>query len=373
MILSKANSIRFFNRDTNPPNFDNTKYSEEYFKNAIDVPFCQVFFNTDDAVVVQIKTDLTAIAPVAFHTDADNNTLAYVVSKVNDYADFTFWEFTINFSAYTGKFLKFEVNDGRDYFETEYVYITAPDTSYLLLEWFNNDRYGFYENDFEMDYSKGHVGRSRIASQLLDYVPGGSSEVYDNQGTEVKLKEIIKRGFNYRTEPLPRYLAEQLIIAFGHDNFFINQVAYVASDKPDLDGLENTGLVELSVNINQGAVVGINANDEGYNPDSYQNKESMVLSALGVSASFESWTVPDGYLASYFTAYPNAGSSLTVKIGTSAGADDVMPEALLTVDRVFNEDLTQALGYSGDQQLFVTIGGTAVDIDFTLIVFKNTQ
>ena len=265
MIVSKANSIRFYEVDDLLPSFDNTKLMDEPFENHLIYGYRQLFYSTD-VVTVQVKTDPSEVPTMKIK---DNGSWVTVTkSQKVIYAEYEIWEFVITMSDYTDSKL-YAYCYGTisaptritDEYYSQAIEIVDENDYLLQIEYYNSDA------AFEIDYNTDISFLLRIEGILKDYEPQGEIKTYDNQGELVKLKEIVVRGLKLQTGLIPRYMAETLTIAMAHDKFYVNEVEYITENKPEISPLNGSNLLELSNVLTQRKVIGINSHDIGFDSD----------------------------------------------------------------------------------------------------------
>ena len=265
MIISKANSICFYEVDGLMSSFDNTKLSDEPFENHLIYGYRQLFYSTD-VVTIQVKTDPSEVPTMKIK---DNGSWVTVTkSQKAIYAEYEIWEFVITMSDYTDSKLyaycyatKSAPVRITDEYYSQAIEIVDENDYLLQIEYYNSDA------AFEIDYSTDISFLLRIEGLLKDYDPQGEIKTYNNQGELVKLKEIVVRGLKLQTDAIPRYLAEILTIAMAHDKFYVNEVEFVTENKPDISNIKGSNLCELSNVLTQRNVIGVNSHDIGFDSD----------------------------------------------------------------------------------------------------------
>ncbi len=374
MIISLANSFRFWVVDDELPNFNNQPYRNVYNRNFRTRPYFQKYYDTD-VVTIQIKavTSISSTVPVFVGYKPDGSSVSFTHTLQWFTGGSFYWQFEIDFSTIGSSkvwFMVTNTTDGVDYkYKSEIIDILSEeDESLKLIQWAN------IENNFEVDYSKGIVHAMRLECSLRLGDASGELETWDNLDEITTLLDEVIRVMKLSTVLLPEQFIEKIRIALAHDLFFVNEIQYTKTALPEYTDGENVNLKTLAVNLSQTSVIGLNTHDTGFDCDETEKETMKVLSKSNASTSFTDWTVSDGYLASYLTIKANSGTGIEVYIGTTIDGDDVLASINLTAgDPVFNEDIGMALGVDGDKQLYVTIAGSGVDLDMTLITFLNEQ
>jgi hypothetical protein len=208
----------------------------------------------------------------------------------------------------------------------------------------------------QIDFSTGITFKIYIEGNIKDYSFGGESSVYDNQDEMTKLKETMSRLLTLRTMEIPRYMAENLRIASGFDNFVINGVSFVREDLPEISPVEGSNLVELSMTLNDKEYLGVNTHDIGFDCDNSQTtNEIMVLTELNASGS-KSFVIPTGYLVHTFRAQWVSGTSVEVKLGeTLSGSELVYPFNVNTTIRNITASIHADMSRTADVSIYATI------------------
>ena len=234
-MISVASSIKFRKIDGLSASFDNTFHADEVFDGAALIPYYQKVYSTD-TVTVQVKV-ATGQTIAMTYSLGDGGAWTAVTGEtlMVDGSVYDYYETAIDFSIYSTQYIRFRVaiiedESVQEAWESEPVEIlTATDDQMLKVEFFN------YDSIFEVDYSTEIVHMIRVVSELKEYRPGGETSVFDNQNEVTKIKDEVKRILVFKTEPIPRYLAEMLHVAVAHDKFYINEVEFVAESKPEIE------------------------------------------------------------------------------------------------------------------------------------------
>ena len=262
MIVSKANSIRFYQVNDLLSSMDNTKSTLEPFENHLMYNYRQLYYNTD-VVRIQIKCSLSDMIVVqVFDNGAWQSALTGVVEVSYPSEDIKIIEYNVTMSTFTSECIYLRVVGDTETYKSEVIQILSEEDDNLLqIEWYNSD------SAFELDYSTDISFMIRIRGLLKDYEPLGEIKTYDNQGEKVKLKEVVVRGLKLQTEVIARYMVELLAIAMAHNKFYVNEVEYITESKPDVSPFKGSNLFELSNVLTQRTVIGINTHDIGFDSD----------------------------------------------------------------------------------------------------------
>lgn len=262
MIVSKANSIRFYKIDDLLSSFDNTKSTVEPFENHLMYSYRQVYYDSD-TIRLQVKCSLSDTLTLKAFDDGEwSSAMPGVVEVSYPADDIKIIEYPIDFSTFVSKCVYFKVEGDTETYKSEVVQIlTEEDENILQVEWYNSD------SAFEIDYSTDISFMVRIRGIMKDYEPQGEIKTYSNQGELTKLKEVVVRGLKLQTEVIARYMVETLTIAMAHDKFYVNEVEYITENKPDVSPLNGSNLFELSNLLTQRTIIGINSHDIGFDSD----------------------------------------------------------------------------------------------------------
>lgn len=380
-MISVASSIKFRKEDGLLPSFDNTLFEDETHFRIAKHPFMQTFFTTDTAVKVQAEVEtgqlfnlqyaigtLKSPGVMIWGEFSSMSGESKVYSGVYDY-----WEIELNMSDYT--YVKFRgvITENESVVETwisEPVQVIAADTRYLLIEFFNlEDKFHcYYTNPTEADRI---THRIRVKGVFRKYKSGGETSVFDNQDEIVKIKDEVKRMLTLETEPIPAYLAEMITVATAHDKFFINEVEFVAENKPEYE----TGggdLASLTCTLTQRNVIGLNTHDIGLNCNSISDTYTMVLQEENASGQ-KSFTVPEGYLIATITGYRTAGNPVIIA-GTTPGGNEILYGMNLSSGTPLEvATVNTEIANTGDQTLYAEVTGTGATANIYVLLIKNRQ
>jgi hypothetical protein len=369
-MISIANSIKFRKVDGLLASFDNTFSADEPWLNTLIIDWCQPV-DEDDELTLQVKVtsgytaELFVSENFGAWTSLGSGTLAV------DGAVYDYYEFAIDFGTLTASPVRFKVEISDTTPAVTETWLSEPaemlaDVDDLYLwEFWNED------TAFEVDYTTDIVHQLRVAGRLKEYNVGGESTVFDNQNEVTKIYQQVKRILRFQSELMPLYMAEMLYVATAHDHLFINEVEYVAEDKPEIENLPNN-LCTFTINLTQRNVIGLNTHDIGYDCDAATNTETMVLQELSASGAI-TFTVPDGYLILTITGYRTAGSPV-IKAGTTPGGDEVLYGMSLSTSPVWEvAAVNQEIAPTGDATLYVDISGVGATANVYVLIVNNRQ
>lgn len=372
-MISLASSIKFRKQDGLSSSFDNTYHNDFTRRGGWAHRYNQKFYATDTDIVIQAK--VIGGYTVEFYYSQDGwkpwTAMASATLKT-DGTDYDYYEQAVDFSYYSSYDcvqFKMLVLDGATVKETwisEPCEVVAEDSGLIKSEFYNID------NAFEVDYSTDIVHRIRVEGQLSEYKSAGESTVFDNQNEVTKIREEVKRMLSFKTDPIPWYLAEMLIVACAHDEFFINDVAFVAENKPEWEG-NASNMGTLTMNLTQREVIGLNTHDIGYDCDSTTNSDTMVLQEIDLSGQ-KSFTVPDGYLIAHITGHRTAGDPVVIAGTTPGGTDVLLGMSLNNTDNKYETAIIgREIATSGDATLYVDVSGAGATASIYILLLKNRQ
>jgi hypothetical protein len=360
--IGKANSIAFIRQDSNDANFDNTLFAERPFENHLLYRYTQKFIS-GDTPTIHVKTKDGVAIPTITAIKQDYTNVNIIPTLIATYTDFKIYTFNIDMSLYGSNF-RVKVVAGSDTWMSEPIEVITDIDYFLMLEWFN------FDNAFDCEYSTGLTHFIRIEGILKDYEPGGEMSLYDNQGELTKLKEVVIRVLRLETGVIPDYLAEKIRVAMAHDKFFVNDIEYVSDSLPDITSLNFTNFKELAVSLVQRNVLGINTHDIGFDVDAMATCTMVkVLEDLNASGNIQ-FAIPTDHMIHTVTVFYNAGSGLLVKAGSTPGGNEVIygirPDA---TDDNITVNIHQ--DFQGISTLYMSITGTAADLDIYVQLIKN--
>lgn len=238
-----AQGLRFRPINTDLFNFDNTPHSECRFIQYLPAAHynIQVVSSSEVTPTITIIDSVIAVTGLGADVIGDLKYWTFVV-PLDDLAANTFYRLKV-WNGSTASFL------------SEYFQVAAQPT-FFKLEWFNT------ENAFLLDYSNDHVNEMWIDGRMDELTHGGDISVYSNQGEDTILKSIVSRIFLFKCD-VPDYLVEQLTLAMAHDNFYINEIQFVALKKPAVKQLGTSKIYSFSAELKQKTIIGINTHDVG--------------------------------------------------------------------------------------------------------------
>jgi len=356
------------------PNFDNIFADDYKGENRTIRKFSQVC--AEDGWQIQVVTDYNAWLD---DTNCDIKIIeriAGVDTPIGDPPTMTqlgsTYYYTFNIKPTSRKCFKLWVllNEDTIYtHESEWINVPSAGIEAAQEENANLFRFNWFglENSM-LDYVvSGFVGTAWIEGKMVLGQTAGEATIFDNQGEEVKLKHIIKRVMMFSAE-VPDYLAAQIVSWTALDEFFINDVKYVASKEPTHSQIGNSNMHLLTAELKQYSPIGINTHDVGFDCDA-ATIQTMIVNALHVSKT-GSFTVeaPSGYLLHTVTLVRNSGSA-DIKLGIAAEGDEVFTDN--TIDGTDTLVAVQC-HYPLDSAttLYFTVTGT-VNFDVNLQYIKN--
>ena len=382
-MISVASSIKFRKVDGLLPSFDNTMFEDEAHFRIAKHPFYQKLFSID-TVTVQAELEVGQVMQMQYSVGTfkfpgvvswgefqSMTGEALIFSGLYDY-----WEMDLAMSGYTSGYVKFkavilESEVIQETWLSEPVNLVTNDGTYLQIEFFN------LENAFNCYYVNPTLADRlshliRIKGYFRKYKPSGETSVYDNQNEVIKTRDEVKRMLTLETESIPAYLAEMLVVALAHDKFFINEVEFVAENKPEYE----TGggdLAGFSCTLTQRDVIGINAHDIGFNCDGTTTDGMTILQELAASGQ-KSFAITDEHMILTITGERVTGSPVVIA-GTTPGGSDILADMSLVVTTNPIEVAlipTDKAAISGGT-LYVTISGAGATANIYVATFKNRQ
>ena len=383
-MISVASSIKFRKDDGLLPSFDNTMHADEAHFRVAKHPFYQKFFSTD---VVTIQAEVLTTQSMELQYSVGTFKFPGLVTwgefqsmtgetLVLDGATYRYYEKDVTMSDYSTGYVKFKaiIMASETVVETwssEPVNIVVDDDTYLQIEFFNleNAFHVYYVNPTEADRISHLI---RLKGTLRNYKPAGETSVYDNQDEVIKTRDEVKRMLTLKTEAIPAYLAEMLVVAVAHDKFFINEVEFVAESKPEY---EATGdLSGLTCQLTQRDVIGVNAHDTGYDCDAISTTDGMTILQELAASGQKSFAITADHMILTITGERVAGSPV-IKAGTTPGGSDILFDMSLVVTTNPVEVAlipTDKAAISGGT-LYVTVSGSGATANIYVATFKNRQ
>ena len=368
IVISKANAVRFSHVDGNMPSFDNRLTFDEKFFNRANPKFDQIWFQ-NDIILVQLKAGLTATVVLNKIVDG-GSTSAITATGTTTYSAFKIYDYVITLSSVERFYFSASSEASEHTSECQNVIAVSDEntnTEYLKCEWTNADA---VSDTFQFDYSTtaalANVNYMRIRGQMLTYKPGGESTIYDNQNEVSKIKGNYYRDLVLDTEPIPRQIAEILIIAMQHDTFTVNDVGYVAQELAEVGALGSS--VQLQATLRLVSSLGMNADDIGFDCDS--TSCSMIENKVDDAASgANTFSISSGYAVTQIIIKKLTGTPV-VKMGNSVGGEQIMSSRTITSTtppRVIN--INYAPDITGAWTLYYDVSGGTADIFVQTIQF----
>ncbi|MBT3206953.1 MAG: hypothetical protein HN347_01250 [Bacteroidetes bacterium] len=380
MIISLINSLRFRKVDSNYTQIDNTlSYNLKLFNDSI-FGYCQRFL-TSDTVTIQVRSDSDTV-PTITATKADNSTVTITATLVSSYDtdsdgtnDLFFFEFDVDMSVYTTESY-ITVSQGTDIYKSE----QFKGDSELLTELQNNEavKIEFFNNDnaFLIDYSKNSItGLFYLEGNIKDYDIDGEFSVYDNQDEKTILKSTALRVAKLSSLFIPIWIYELLSISSRLDNFTVNGVSYIAEDAPEKTNIENSNLYEATIMLTDKEYLGVNTDDTGFDLETIIETGEGVRNLLeeNVSGNVQ-FAIPAGWQVHTLTALLTAGTTATVKGGTTIGGDEIVYPFVITsttqpttVSTHFDKSM------STDSTLYVNVTGSGATANIYIMLLRNIQ
>lgn len=326
--ISLANSIRFVNQNGLLPSFDNTLSYNESFHNA-GIKFYEQRFKTGETVLVQIKAGKDATVVLTKYKDGSTPE-TITLHDTTAYTDFDILDYLILLES--EECFTLVATSETSTFESEPINVESDLTGLVKFQWFNFDAAGANSN-FEFDYSttdsQNYVNFAYVDGELLEYAPTGESTVFDNQNEVIKVKETLFRQLTFKSTEVPRYLAEKIVIALAHDKCLINDVEFVAKELPKIDLSGRTNLVNVTAELTQRNVLGLNTYDIGFDVDSIIPSDMVKNKKAATATVSGQFTIDAGFSINMIVAKANSGTP-TLKIGTTIGGDNIMKQRSLT-------------------------------------------
>lgn len=360
-IISKANCIRFADKNGLKRTFDNTLSSEEILFRAPVPVFSQKWF-IKDTIPLQVKSGLSA-SPVLtkFVVGSPSGTII-TEAGITTYPDYKIYDYLISVPNHERFYL--EVESSYNTFRSECIEIIDDDEDYLLFQWANTKK---ITNSFEYDYTTstalGNAPFLRMKAEMIEYKLSGESEVYDNQAQKERLKSNLYRNLTLKTDIAPTAVLEILSIAMSHDLFLVNQVGYVSTELPEFTMIGSQA--QISVGLTTKLSLGLNTSDIGFDCDTTNdsNVKNLKLSDLTGSGSV---VATAGHTINQIILELKTGASGTVKVGYTVGGDELVRAYTLTTAKPFillDRESIQQAGMTADYTIYVEASGTGFSAD----------
>jgi hypothetical protein len=242
LSIPKAQTVSFIRTDndslTIPTRFNRLFVDQEWYGETNHFYFQKI--QKGDTIKVRITSNYTGSSNVStLYKDAGDNTdttiyTGFTMTEIYDYADGSGrkqYEASIATSGYAvGKYyFKLEATgSGKTslIFLSEWLEIIDDDSDrYVKITWSGHDYDGVYYSSGSPEFTLWVEGKGVQDS-------GTNTESYDDFAYEKQnLKSIPLSFLNFKTQPIPFYIAEKLQLASAHTTFKINDESYVKKDE----------------------------------------------------------------------------------------------------------------------------------------------
>jgi hypothetical protein len=319
IVISKANAIRFANRESDDP-FEALLSCEETYASKVAGNYEQLWFDGDE-ILLQIKAGLTATVVLTKY-DESNTATVIASDNVETYTTFKVYEYLL--IPTLGEYIYYKATSEVSEWRSEWQRVIAEDTSMMLLQWTNLDD---SSNTFEFDYlttlAIANVNYMRLEGEMVNYGLGGESTVYDNQNEKSKIKGSIFRKLTFTSERIPRQIAEIIAIATQHDRFLANYGGYIAEDLPEIEMMG--GFCQLTSELTKSLVLGINTHDIGFDCDSISGMKEVRNIIFTDATGDDSGSVAVGFSVNQVLIKVSSGT-VTMKLGNTVAGDEIIKE-----------------------------------------------
>ena len=367
IAVSKANAIRFSHVNGLMKSFDNQlSFNEKYF-NKVNKKFDQTFFK-DDVIIVQLKAGLTATVVLTKIMD-DDTTSVIAADATTTYAAFKIYDYVITLGSVERFYFTATSESSSHTSECINVIdeVETTNNEYVKIEWTNLDA---VSDTFQFDYSTAdaiaNVNYMRVRGQTDIYKPAGESTVYDNQNEVSKIKGNYYRDLVLETEPMPKQIAEILIIAMQHDTFLVNDVGYVVQELAEIGSLGS--FVQISATLRLVTSLGMNADDIGFDCDT--STSNMIENKVDDAASgANTFSVSSGFGITQIIVKKISGTP-TLKVGSTVGGVDIFPSEVITnTTPPLIENTRYTPEVTGAWTIYYDVSGGTADVFIQTIKF----
>ncbi len=240
ITIPRSQTLRFVSQDNylqDKYNHDNRLLQDEGRNGDEPLVYFQKI-STGDQVLIYLITDYPTISCKIYDSLGVLQQTVSLTDVGAGLIDLTAYYGIVDTSILGGIFyciLKFTgVGLPSHTYKSEYFEI-ADFSTYPLLKWKTNEYSGiFYTNP-------NIIFGFRIEADITGYVGKLDTESFEAfNSTIVNLKSKIKRIINFETDKIPRYIYEKLIIALGHNHFYINDIEYVSIDSPSDEPIKDS-------------------------------------------------------------------------------------------------------------------------------------
>ncbi len=371
IVISKANSLRFAHRNGLLRSMDNQLSCEETWEDKPRIYFEDIRF-LNDVVLIQVFAGLTATVVLTQYFE-DDSTTVHPVDDTTTYSTHKIYDYVITLSALgVSRFGAASEEDPGISWLSEWIDVIDVDNErYRLIQWTNLDldtsNSGF---DYNTTLAIANVNFLRLMIDDSGYVPGGETEVYDNQNEASITKATAHTNIVFKTDFIPRQIARLLVMAMKHDRFLVNQVQYIVPDLPDVG--PQGGWVELSVEMRVNLAEGENTHNIGFDCDAATSGKMTEIKEVEGAVGDGQFAVSAKYAVNYMSAAKVSGTPL-LKLGSTVGGEEILPEMEITKGippHNFNRDYNPDFD-GGSWIIYYTLSGGVIDLAIQTQPFRQ--
>jgi hypothetical protein len=375
LTIPRSNALRLVNTGktgyaTKRGGFDERLYIDEFWAYETWLPYNQCF-DTGQTIRLQIITNYLS---VSYEIYAYPNGTATVTTGTLT-PDIYVYENGLSVHETSIDLLPNGVYELRllasEYGRNSLTYKSEPfeikDCSDLTkIEWYNSDTDGYYWHD---EYYQCFY----LEAVDFSYINESKSTVFeDYNNNPILLRATNKRQINFKTNPIPRWVAEKIVLAAAHLNVKLNNISFTF-DKPkasliDIDSplylvegiaselnYENYDLFEASEGTPSVSNKVLGYSDSGTDTKFRINQAELIVDKT-IPPPSGIVTTPSNVYLTKITLQLYAGSPI-VSIGSTVGGTNYLNAYTLTSDY----DVTINLQCDTTTNIYVTVSGGGVN------------
>lgn len=239
-IFPESNPIRII--QTNPVLIGNTTFknrlmSDENWLNVDGVHPYVLKFSTEDTLCFQFRASHSGISVKIFDYNY-NEVKTLTPEKVFENTSYKIYNVISALSDLSGKYyvqIQFTETGIQSYeFSSEWFQVSVLNSTLPLLKWDTMYSDGIF-------YSGSESFMLRIEANVHTYEGKQKQSTFTTYNNQlINSATTVQRLLKFTTDFIPRYVAEILNWASGHENFYINGLKYVASDEPKIEETEQS-------------------------------------------------------------------------------------------------------------------------------------
>jgi hypothetical protein len=244
--IPRAQSLRFVDQyqyNNKPYTHDSLLLQDDLSESDEPIIYFQKYYALDN-INVQCLTDYPTTTLKVYDCD---DTLQQTVSLSDQNAglDVTVLQGQINTyllgaGIYYAKLVFSGYGISTKTFKSEYFEVGSY-SLYPQIKWKTSDYAGIY-------YANGVSFNFRIEADIREYKPQSESDSFETYNSvAVNLKTTTKRGIILKTDQIPRYIVEKIVLAVAHQYFEVNGVEGTCLEGVETEKIPDTQMYMCTI------------------------------------------------------------------------------------------------------------------------------